>query len=87
MRGSTVLTDVSAGHLDGLGSVDVRQESEAEALGVAGVGEAVDGEGRLGGVERLPDPRVQLVIRDTAPERRFRVRHRLHVYNTQTVTF
>ena len=74
---------MSAGHLDGLGSVDVRQESEAEALGVAGVGEAVDGEGGLRGVERLPDPRVQLVVRDAAPERRLRVRHRLHVYNTR----
>ena len=78
-----LLTDVSAGHLDSLGPVHVGQESEAEPLSVAWIGESVDGERGLRRVERLPYPRVQLIVRYTTPERRLRVRHRLNVYNTQ----
>ena len=80
-----------ARHLDLLGAVDVGQQPETEALRVGGVGEAVHGEGGLGGVERLAHARVQLVVRDRAPEVRLLVGHRLEVAvlrrcNTQTHT-
>ena len=73
------LTYVPPRHLDLLGAVDVGQQPEAEALAVGGVCEAVDREAGLRGVERLPHPRVQLVVRDRAPEVWLGVRHWLSI--------
>ena len=59
--------------------VDVREDSEAEALAAAGVGEAVHGDVVLASVEVLPDPGVGLVVGDGAPVGRLAVHDGLHV--------
>lgn len=54
-------------------SVDVAEQPETEAFRVGRVGESVDCQGRLRGVERLSDPLVELVVHDRAPESWFAV--------------
>lgn len=68
--------DVSARLLHDFVSVHVRKQAETKSLTIARVGESVDRDRRLRGVERLPDPGVQLVVADAAPERRLVVQHR-----------
>lgn len=72
-------TYMPACHLHLLGAVDVGQKAEAEALRVGRVGESIHRQGRLGGVEGLADPGVQLVVGDGAPEVGLLVGHRLEV--------
>lgn len=70
---------MSPRHLYRCVSVDVAEQSETEALRVGGVGESVDRQGRLRGVERLSDPLVQLVVHYRAPESRLTVGDGLQV--------
>lgn len=70
-------------HLDLLCSVDVGQESKTESLRVGRVGEAIHCEGGLGGVERLADTRIQLVVGNTAPESRLGVCYGLCVWREE----
>lgn len=60
-------TYVPASHLHLLCPVDVRQQAQAEPLRVAGVGEAVHRQRRLGGMEGFSYPHVQLVVSDGTP--------------------
>jgi len=57
--------------------VDVGEQSQAKPVPLAGVREPVDSYARLGRVERLPHPGVELVIRNGAPKGRLAVHHRL----------
>lgn len=72
-------TYVPPGHLHRGVPVDVGQQAQAETLRVRRVCEAVHRQRRLGGVERLADALVQLVVGYRAPEGRLRVGHRLQV--------
>lgn len=67
------------GHLHSGIPVDVRQQTQAEALRVGRICESVHCQRGLRGVERLPHALVQLVIGYRAPEGGLRVGHRLHV--------
>ena len=71
--------DVPARLLDDRVPVYVGEEPQAEAVGGAGVREAVDGEAGLGGVEDFPDAVLHLVVVDGAPVRRLAVGHGLVV--------
>lgn len=82
-----VCTYVSASHLHGGVAVDVRQQAQAETLRVGGICESVHSEGRLRGVESLPDPLVQLIVGYGTPERRLGVGHWLQVYNTKRIAY
>jgi len=59
--------------------VYVAEKPETEAFRVGGVGEAIDCQRWLGGVERLSDPLVQLIVGYRAPESGFAVGNRLKV--------
>jgi len=73
------LADVLPGLLHHVVPVDVGEDAEAEPFATARVGEAVDGDVVLGGVEVLADPRVHLVVGDAAPVRRLCVGDGLHI--------
>ena len=75
---------MSARELHGGVAVNVGEQTQAEALRVGGVREAVHGEGGLGGVEGLSHPLVQLVVGDGAPKGRLTVGHRLEVWTRGT---
>ena len=60
-------------------SVDVGEDAEAEPFAAAGIGEAVDGDVVLGGVEVLADARVHLVVGDAAPVGGLGVGDGLHI--------
>lgn len=77
------VTDVSPRELHGRVPVDVGQQTEAEALGIGGVSEAIHGHGGLGGVESLSHPLVELVVGYGAPEGRLAVGHRLQICTEQ----
>ncbi len=64
-------------------AVDVGEQTEAEAVGVARVGEAVDDDGGLAGMERLAHPGVQLIVGDGAPEGGLAVHDRLDLHRGQ----
>lgn len=57
-------------------SVHVRQEAEAEAFGVWGIGETIDGDWRLWSVESFTNAKIQLVVTYRAPERWVLIHHR-----------
>ncbi len=75
-----------ARHLDLLRAVHVGEESEAEALRVGRVCEAINSERGLRRVECLAYTGVELIVRHTAPVLWLRVRHRLRVCNTNNTT-
>lgn len=65
--------------------VDIGEQPQAEAVGVVGrVCEAVDDDAGVRGVERLPDPVVELVVNDGAPELRLLILHRLQTCQQTT---
>lgn len=72
---------MASGHLHLLSSVDVWQQSQAKALRVGGVCEAVDGEGGLGGMKGLPHTIVQFIICNRAPVGWVHIRHRVGIWN------
>ena len=82
--GGNIGTYMSARELHGGVTVNVGEQTQAEALRVGGVREAVHGEGGLGGVEGLSHPLVQLVVGDGAPKGRLAVGYRLEVCTTGT---
>ena len=59
--------------------VDVGQQPQAEPVPLAGVREPVHGDAGLAGVEGLPDPGVELVVGDGAPEGGLAVHHGLRL--------
>ena len=59
--------------------VDVGQEAQTEPVPLAGVSEPVHGDAGLAGVEGLPDPGVELVVGDGAPEGGLAVHHGLRL--------
>jgi len=61
------LPDVLPRLLHNVVSVDVGEDAKAEPFAAAGVGETVDSDIVLGGVEVLADARVHLVVGDAAP--------------------
>jgi len=61
------LPDVLPRLLHNIVSVDVGEDAKAESFAAAGVGETVDSDIVLGGVEVLADARVHLVVGDAAP--------------------
>lgn len=67
------------GHLHRGVPVDVAEQAQTEAFRVGRVGEAVDGERRLRGVERLSHPLVELIVGYGAPEGRLAVGDGLQV--------
>ena len=77
---SYALANVLPCQLDHHIPVDVGEDAEAEPLAAAGVGEPVDGDVVVAGVEVLAHPGVHLVVGDGAPVGRLAVHHRLHVY-------
>lgn len=79
-----VCTYVPASHLHGGVAINVGQQAQAEALRVGRICESIHSEGRLRGVEGLPDPLVQLIVSYGAPESRLGVGHWLQVYNKNT---
>lgn len=70
---------MSTCQLHGCIAVDVGQQTQAEALRVGGIREAVHRQGGLRGVERLSYSLVQLVVGNRAPERWLTVRDWLKV--------
>jgi len=73
------LSDVTPRLLHHLAAVDVGEEAQAEAVGVAGVGEAIHCDAGLRGVKGLADARVQLVIGDGTPKGGLEVDDRLRI--------
>ena len=73
------LPDVLPRLLNDIVPVDVGEDAEAEPFAAAGVGEPVDSDVVLGGVEVLPDARVHLVVGDAAPVGRLGVGDGLHI--------
>lgn len=61
--------------------VDIRQQAQAETLGVGWVCEAIHCQRGLRGMERLAHTLVQFVVGYRAPEGWLRVSHRLQVYS------
>lgn len=72
---SNTFPDVSSRLLYNFIAIHVRQKSEAEALGVWWIGEAVDGDWRLRRMESLADAQIELVVADRAPEGWILVHH------------
>lgn len=65
--------------LDGGVPVHIGQEAQTEAVRIVRrICEAIDDDARLGGIERLPDATVQLVVDHGAPVLGFLVRNRMH---------
>lgn len=75
---------MAPGELHGRVPVDVGQQTQAEALRVGGVGEAIHGHGGLRGVESLSHPLVELVVGYGAPEGRLAVGHGLQICTKQS---
>jgi len=73
------LTNVSPRDLHLLITVDVGQKSEAETVTAWRVGEAVDAQWRLRGMEWFTNTNVLLIVGNGAPERRLCVDHWLRV--------
>lgn len=71
------LADVAPRLFHHLVPVHVGQQAQAEALRIRGVREPVHRDRGLGRVKGLPHSRIQLVVTDGAPERRFVVHHGL----------
>lgn len=69
-------SDVSSRLLYNLVAVHVRQQSETKALGIWGIGEAVDGDWRLRSMESFTDAKIQLIVADRTPEGWILVHHR-----------
>ena len=68
---------MASGLLDHGVPVDVGEEAQTEPVPLAGVGEPVHRDAGLAGVEGLPDPGVELVVGDGAPEGGLAVHDRL----------
>ena len=68
---------MASGLLDHGVPVNVGEEAQTEPVPLAGVREPVHRDAGLAGVEGLPDPGVELVVGDGAPEGGLAVHHRL----------
>ena len=76
---SHTLADVLPRLLHNVVPVDVGEDAEAEPFATARIGEPVDGDVVLRGVEVLPDASVHLVVGDAAPVGRLGVGDGLHI--------
>lgn len=61
-------TNMSARELHGGVAVHVGQQTQAESLGVGRIREAIHSQRGLRGMEYLPYPLIQFIVRDRAPE-------------------
>lgn len=77
-------TYVPSGHLHSCVPVDIRQQAQAETLGVWWISESIHCQWGLRGVERLPHTLVQLIVSYRAPEGWLRISHRLQVYSRRS---
>lgn len=75
------------GVLNGGVAVDVGEQAEAESVAVVGgICEAIDEHAGGGGLERLSDTIVELVVNNRAPVLGFLVGHWLHICAGNTLT-